>query len=51
MVAVALNDEAIRFFPTISSAKRASKALNMEFMVEIKDDKQYNFLERDFLNV
>lgn len=51
VVAVALNDEAIRFFPTISSAKRASKALNMEFMVEIKDDKQYIFLERDFLNV
>lgn len=37
-VAVALKGEAIRFFP-ISSAKRASKALNMEFMMTSKDNK------------
>ena len=36
---VALSEETIRFFP-ISSTKRASKALNIEFMMKSKDNKQ-----------
>ena len=38
-VEVALSEETIRFFP-ISSTKRASKALNIEFMMKSKDNKQ-----------